>query len=227
MRGGAFESCGGFTGDLIIPNSVLTIGGGAFADCNGFTGTLTISESLTTISESVFISCSGFTGNLNIPESVTTIGQSAFAGCSGFTGTLNIPESVTEIANWAFGDCNFSSIISLNPTPPKAIIEQYTAFEKSYCEKTPLIVPDGSEDAYASSPVWEWFQSITGLEAAGIEDVEAEGDSTVRVKDGSIIAPEGSEIFDLNGRKVAASGLRPGIYIVRIPGTKAVKVMVK
>ncbi|MDE5839092.1 MAG: Ig-like domain-containing protein, partial [Paramuribaculum sp.] len=62
---------------------------------------------------------------------------------------------------------------------------------------------------------------------AGIEGVEADGESAVKVEGGNIIAPEGSEVFDLNGRRVAANGLRPGIYIVRIPGGKAVKVLVK
>ncbi|MDE5745795.1 MAG: chitobiase/beta-hexosaminidase C-terminal domain-containing protein, partial [Paramuribaculum sp.] len=49
-------------------------------------------------------------------------------------------------------------------------------------------------------------------------DVRAEGDS--------IIAPEGSEVYDINGRRVAATGLRSGIYIVKVPGAKAVKVKV-
>ena len=63
--------------------------------------------------------------------------------------------------------------------------------------------------------------------SAGIDEVDSEEESAVRVEGGNIIAPEGSEVFDLNGRRVVASGLRPGIYIVRIPGGKAVKVRVK
>ncbi|MDE6049319.1 MAG: Ig-like domain-containing protein [Paramuribaculum sp.] len=62
---------------------------------------------------------------------------------------------------------------------------------------------------------------------AGIEGVEAEEESAVRVEGGNIIAPEGSEVFDLNGRRVSAKGLSSGIYIVRIPGAKAIKVIVK
>ena len=60
--------------------------------------------------------------------------------------------------------------------------------------------------------------------SAGIDGVDSEGESAVRVEDGNIIAPEGSEVFDLNGRRVTASNLRPGIYIVRIPRGKAVKI---
>ena len=60
---------------------------------------------------------------------------------------------------------------------------------------------------------------------SGIEGVE--GDSTgVRVEGNAIIAPEGSKVYDLSGREVTPSALTPGIYIVRIPGGKAVKVKV-
>ncbi len=61
-------------------------------------------------------------------------------------------------------------------------------------------------------------------EISGIDSEER--DSNVRVEAGNIIAPEGSEVFDLTGRRVNATGLRAGIYIVRIPGGKALKVKV-
>lgn len=48
----------------------------------------------------------------------------------------------------------------------------------------------------------------------------------IRVEAGSIIAPEGSAVFDITGRRVNATGLRAGIYIVRTAGGKAVKVKV-
>ena len=65
---------------------------------------------------------------------------------------------------------------------------------------------------------------ITSYNPNAINDIESEGESAVRVEGGNIIAPEGSEVLDLNGRRVTASNLRPGIYIVRIPRGKAVKV---
>lgn len=102
----AFYNCSGFTGSLIIPNSVTSIGEKAFQGCRGFTGTLVIPNSVTTIGASAFCNCSGFTGDLNIPNSVTTIAGYAFSGCSGFTGTLNIPNSVTRIAGQAFDGCS-------------------------------------------------------------------------------------------------------------------------
>ncbi|MDE6049635.1 MAG: Ig-like domain-containing protein [Paramuribaculum sp.] len=62
---------------------------------------------------------------------------------------------------------------------------------------------------------------------AGIVGVEGESQDAVRVEGDKLIAPEGSAIYDLNGRRVNANGLRPGIYIVRMFNGKSMKVMVK
>ena len=65
-----------------------------------------------------------------------------------------------------------------------------------------------------------WVVPVT----TGIEGIEGEGSGSVRVDGSDIIAPEGSEVFDLNGRRVNPTGLESGVYIVRTPSGKAVKV---
>ena len=100
---GAFWGCQGFTGSLIIPNSVITIGDEAFWGCSGLTS-VTIGTSVTSIGRCAFYSCSGLT-SVTIGNSVTTIGYGAFENCSGFTGALTIPNSVTTIGDYAFQDC--------------------------------------------------------------------------------------------------------------------------
>jgi hypothetical protein len=76
---------------------------------------------------------------------------------------------------------------------------------------------------YAGEPtdiaVWLIPTDIDGIGSERKED-------EIRAEGGSIIAPEGSEVFDITGRRVNATGLRAGIYIVRTPGGKAVKVKV-
>ena len=96
----------GFTGDLVIPNSVTTIGYSAFYECTSFDGTLTIGSSVTTINDQAFRGCTGFTGDLVIPNSVTTIGDYAFFGCNGFNGNLTLGSSLTTIGEYAFQGCN-------------------------------------------------------------------------------------------------------------------------
>ena len=125
IRNYAFYDCSGFTGNLVIPNSVITIGGYAFEGCSGFTGSLTIPNSVTTIGYNAFQNCSGFTevhynatncscdgspfngcgGTLVIGDEVERIPAKMFYN-GGFTGSLTIGNSVTEIGNNAFSGCS-------------------------------------------------------------------------------------------------------------------------
>jgi hypothetical protein len=73
-----------FTGRLVIPNSVTSIGSSAFAGCTGFLGELNIPNSVTEIGKDAFSGCNGLT-HVNIPNSVIEIGEDAFLGCSGLT----------------------------------------------------------------------------------------------------------------------------------------------
>ena len=102
----AFKGCTGFTGSLIIPNSVTTIGNFAFYGCNGFTGSLTLGNAVTVIGKDAFNCCTGFNGSLIIPNSVTTIGEYAFYACNSFSGSLIIPDAVTTIGGYAFFGCS-------------------------------------------------------------------------------------------------------------------------
>ena len=102
----AFRDCSGFTGDLVIPNSMILIAQRAFFGCSGFTGSLILGNSLTTIISEAFNSCSGFTGDLVIPNSVTSIGTNAFVNCSGFNGDLVISNSLTMIDMGVFAGCS-------------------------------------------------------------------------------------------------------------------------
>lgn len=100
----AFENCEGLVGDLVIPNTVLTIGNGSFQDCYGF-GSLTIGNSVVRIESQAFCCCSNLSGDLVIPNSVTEIGSSAFQGCTHFNGSLTIGQSVRTIGERAFLLC--------------------------------------------------------------------------------------------------------------------------
>ena len=100
----AFGSCS--VTSVTIPNSVISIGPHAFADCCGLTS-VTIPNSVTFLGPYAFASC-GLT-SVTIPNSVTAIENNAFASCSDLT-SITIPNSVTSIGNYAFGSCSVTSV---------------------------------------------------------------------------------------------------------------------
>ncbi len=118
----AFYGFNGFVGELVIPNSVTSIGDNAFSGCTGFTGDLVIPNSVTSIEKNAFWGCSSFTGELTLSNSLISIKEYSFEGCSGFTGELVIPSSVNDIGERAFHNCSgLTSVVigdTTNPVEP-------------------------------------------------------------------------------------------------------------
>lgn len=107
----AFDGCTNLTGTLELHDNIEYIGDGAFAHCSNLTGGLTIPDSVTTLGGYAFQECTGFNGNLVISKSISSINDGTFAGCTGFTGQIKIPDSVKSIGTFAFGACiSFSSL---------------------------------------------------------------------------------------------------------------------
>ena len=189
--------------DLVIPNSVTSIGDNAFEGCSGLTS-VTIGNSVTSIGDYAFYFCNGLT-SVTIGNSVTSIGMAAFAYCSGLT-SVTIPNSVTAIGNSAFRGCSgLKEITSYIQEPFKTGDNCWDSVNKSI----PLYVPAGTKEKYQGTDGWKEFTNIQEVDMTGIEAVTAEGVSNADITD----------IYDLNGRHRDA--LQPGVNIVKMSdGTK-------
>lgn len=112
----AFFSCNHIVGELVIPDSVKTIGNntgaiGPFYNCTGITS-LKLGSSVEVIGTAAFYGCSNIAGELVIPDSVKTIGKSAtdtswgaFNGCTKIT-SIKMGSNVEFISGVAFYNCN-------------------------------------------------------------------------------------------------------------------------
>jgi len=104
----AFQGCK--LVEIIIPNSVITMGEGTFKGCRNMLSA-SIGNSVTKMDNTVFYNCYGLT-SIVIPNSVTEIGSSAFYQCANLA-SINIPNSVKSIGDHAFEGCGWATGITL------------------------------------------------------------------------------------------------------------------
>ena len=175
--------------DLVIPNSVTSIGGYAFYYCTGLTS-ITIGKSVTSIGYAAFSGCSSLT-SINIPDGVTSIGEDAFRYCSGLT-SITIPNSVTSIGFRAFDGADIPNVISLIKNP--FAIEGKTSGNRSFTLNTfnnaTLYVPKGAIDKYKAMKGWKDFLFIeegTGPNGGGeTPETKKCATPTISVHDGKL-----------------------------------------
>ena len=144
--------------DLVIPDSVTTIGNYAFRNCSSLTS-ITIPDSVTTIGMDAFSGCKSL-ASVTIGDSVTTIGNQAFQYCSSLT-SVSIGDSVTYIGEFAFDNC--SSLTSITIPDSVTTIGRYAFLNCS--SLTSIAIPDS-----VTTIEWGAFYGCSNLTSVTIPD---------------------------------------------------------
>ena len=157
IKTGAFFTCKNISGDLVIPDSVTSIGYAAFLNCQAINGSLTLSENLKEIHYGAFYGCSNMTGTLNLPNGLEVIEDYAFFKCSRLTGNLVIPNNVKSIGYGAFYICTgFTGTLTLSEN---LITVEDFAFNQCSGLTGDLVIPNSVTSIGVAA-----FQNCTGFD---------------------------------------------------------------
>ena len=97
---------------IVIPDSVIRIGAYAFDGC-GSLASVILSKNITNIGLGTFNGCVSLVG-ITIPDNVCRIGEEAFQGCVNLT-FINIPDRVNEVMASSFAGCDRLTVINASP----------------------------------------------------------------------------------------------------------------
>lgn len=118
---GAFTNCSGFTGDLVIPEELSSIGQNAFQNCTGFDGKLYVGQKGISISYYAFLNC------IKIKEivgKISYLGEGAFANCISLINTGDYEGS-------GYASCAYYGCKNLKYINVKEMRGMYSGFDRA------------------------------------------------------------------------------------------------
>lgn len=209
-----------------LPSTLKTLGNQVFAN-NINLITCAIPEGVDSLG-SVFFGCEKI-NNIDIPRTVKKLPSSLFYGCKALTDVklhtgleeigpmpfsgctnlkkLDVPSTVTTINMIAFSGVSLTELTMRNMVPPT--IQDMTV--EDFAATCTLKVYEDAIAAYKAATGWKLFMAIEKINGS---------------VDGLDLNEAPAVYYNLNGYKVNATNLAPGIYI-KVQNGKSTRVLVK
>ena len=124
------------SGELVLPDSLESLGSGIFWGCTGITSAV-FPESITDIPDTMFYECTSF-ADVTFDGNIKSIGSHSFAS-TALTQVV-LEDGIETIGKWAFKDCENLTVIEL---PETLISIEEAAFQNHKCNK--IVVPSSLE----------------------------------------------------------------------------------
>ena len=166
--------------ELVIPESVPTIGDNAFINCAGLTR-LTVSNQVTAIGGRAFSGCDNL-ASVVLGNDVKSIGERAFAACNSLE-RVTLGSGMETIATKAFTQSMSIADITCKATVPP-VLEAKDCFPLIVYKKALVTVPRESLEAYSGANFWDQFKNFVVAPIVG--DVNRDGEVSVADIDATI-----------------------------------------
>lgn len=191
-----------------LPQSLTVIGEETFSECINLQS-VNIPHSVLVLEAYAFEECDRLE-EIKIPDAIDTVPKLLCYSCDALK-SIELGSNLQYIDRYAFTACENVNVLTVKaPIPP----ETYDNDVFSCYSTATLRVPAKSYNYYKVVPPWNQFKKIETIEPGGIDDVEADPDTTDPVWIG------------LDGKRADANNLTPGIY-VRIRSGKATKEIIR
>ena len=168
--------------EIILPNSITSIGEYAFYECQKIS-LLNISDNVVSIGKVAFYNCINLSqlnsvevGTFNLPSSLTTIGDSAFYHCSKISNIF-CGDKISQIGAAAFSDCSaikrFNSDVDGELIIPKSLLNVNRDTFRNNSSIIKVVVHENVENIGTSA-----FEGMTSLEEITLPFVGATANET-------------------------------------------------
>jgi hypothetical protein len=152
------------SGDIVLPESIITIGDGAFRGCPALK---TVSlPAATAIGDYAFQNCAALE-TANLPKA-TAIGENAFLDDAALK-TANLP-AATAIGTKAFRNCAALESLTLGTTIPTLVATVF--YNAGNGEGFTIYVPDGAAKAALEEEIAttssDWYKALKDTSMNGI-----------------------------------------------------------